>query len=379
MSVVSNAPIRRVLLVHNSPRVRRYFARLREGITSPEMLACRISVQGARSAPPPGTVEEIIDYGMRRKRARAHYGKGRLAAFRSIYAAAGRLHYQHVMSKVRRSRPDALGVWGGNAVDAKAVVIAARDSGIPCFHFENGFLPNTTQMDLRGVNVESSVPREAGFYEKRSGSRAQDLPDTIAPRAPRRRKKDLAPIRLPDRYIFIPFQVQLDSQILLHSPWIERMHRLFEVVTESARRVAGDPPVLVFKEHPSCPLHYPDLRRRAADLERVHFASGNSTDELIRNSLGVVTINSSVGTESLLLAKPVLALGSAVYEIPGVASSARSIDQVAEWLEGVWRDRPPAAPLREPFLRFLIDYLIPDRHQDAGPAHIRAVEERLRA
>ncbi len=183
---------------------------------------------------------------------------------------------------------------------------------------------------------------------------------------------------MPDRYIFVPFQVQLDSQILLHSPWIQEMRQFFDVMTTAAGEMPGESPVLVFKEHPSCPNRYPDLHAIAGDMDGVHFAGGNATDELIRKSLGVVTINSTVGTESLLLGKPVLALGNAVYEIAGVTSSARSPDEVRDWLAAVWSGRAPDAPLRESFLRFLIDdYLIPDRHQDPGSAHFRAVEQRL--
>jgi capsular polysaccharide export protein len=296
----------------------------------------------------------------------------------TVYAAAARLHYDHVASAIDRHKPDALGVWGGNAVDAKAVVMAARHSGLPCFRFENGFLPDTTQMDLRGVNVESSVPRAPEFYRAR-GQSSRQLPDHIVPRKPYRGKQAVVPIQLPEWYVFVPFQVQLDSQILLHSPWIQGMRQFFEVVTESAQRLGGVGPALVFKEHPSCPERYPDLHARAAAMEGVYLAAGNATDELIRNAAGVVTINSTVGAESLLLEKPVLALGNAVYEVSGVTSSARSVDQVADWLASVWGGHPPDAPLRRSFVQFLMeDYLVPGRHQQPGPSHIRAVEKRLR-
>ncbi len=376
---MSRTTIRRVLLIHNSPRVGRYFTRLRDGISDLEIQGCRVSARAPRGDLPEGTIDEIVDYGMRRKRARAQYGPARLAFFERVYRIAARLHYEHVLSEIGRAEPDALGVWGGNSVDAKAVVLAARHCDLPCFQFENGFLPNTTQMDLEGVNVESSVPRDPDFYRTRPGAVRRDLPDRIVPRAPRRHNRGLSAIPLPERYVFVPFQVQLDSQILLHSPWIQGMGQLFQVMTDAVDR-SGAPVELVFKEHPSCPRRYPDLHERARDLDRVVFASGNSTDDLIRNALGVVTINSTVGTESMLLDRPVLALGNAVYEIPGVASSARSVDRVAQWLEAVWEDRPPEAPLRESFLRFLVDdFLIPDRHQDPGPAHVRAVEARFRA
>jgi capsular polysaccharide export protein len=380
MRPISSSEIRRVLLVHNSPRVGRYFSVLRSGISSVELIGCRVLARLSSAPVPRRTIEEIIDYGMRRKRARPKYGPFRLAVHRSLYAYAARLHYDHVKHKIREYSPDLVGVWGGNAVDAKAVVVAARDASVPCIRFENGFLPNTTQMDLRGVNVESSVPRDPGFYRERGAMPRRAFPDRIEPRAPRRGRRSGPSVSLPDRYVFVPFQVKLDSQILLHSPWIGGMRQLFQVVTEAAERLGAASPALVFKEHPSCPVRYPDLHEAVKGKAGVVFASGNSTDELIRRSAGVITINSTVGTESLLLGKPVLALGNAVYEIPGVAASARSSEEVTEWLCSVSENRAPEAPLRESFLRFLLDdYLIPDRHQDPGPAHLRAVERRLLA
>ena len=320
-----------------------------------------------------------MDYGVRRKEARAHYGPARLAFFRRVYRTAAELHYNHVTQAIRRLRPDAVGVWGGNAVDARAVVVAARNAMLPCFRFENGFLPNTTQMDLRGVNAESSVPRDEEFYLKRAKAADPAVPYAPSVRTPLRAKRGLSPAPLPERYLFVPFQVRLDSQVILHSPWIRDMHQLFDTIVRSARRVPGTP-ALVFKEHPSCPVRYPELHEKASQLDNASFANGNSTEELIRNAAGVVTINSTVGAESLLLAKPVLALGNAVYEVRGVASSARSEDEVVRWIEDVWAGRPQAAPLRNSYLRFLNDeYLIPGRHQDPGPRHIDAVKERLSA
>lgn len=371
--------MRRVLLLYNSPRVKKYFSLLSSSIVSPEVICRGVSFRLSTSLAPARSVEEIMDYGMRRKEARAHYGPARLALFRRSYRVAAELHYNHAMQAIGRLRPDAVGVWGGNAVDARAVAVAARNAELPCFRFENGFLPNTTQMDARGVNAESSVPREEAFYLKRAKAADPEVPYAPSVRTPLRAKRGLSPAPLPERYLFVPFQVRLDSQVILHSPWIRDMHQLFDTVVRCARRVSGAP-ALVFKEHPSCPMRYPVLHENASRLDDVRFANGNPTEELIRNAAGVVTINSTVGAESLLLGKPVLALGNAVYEVPGVASSARSEDEVARWIEEVWTGCPPAAPLRNSYLRFLHDeYLVPDRHQDPGPRHIDAVRERLTA
>jgi capsular polysaccharide export protein len=259
--------------------------------------------------------------------------------------------------------------------------MAARATGTACVRFENGFLPDTTQMDAAGVNAESSVPREPAFYRERGGQWQTGTAAQVVPRAPRRGKAVLSTVVLPPRYVFIPFQVMLDSQVLLHSPWLQRMDQLYTAVTEAAAALGGEAPVLVFKEHPSCPQRYPALHAQAsASGGAVLFANGNATGELIAGALGVITLNSSVGVESLLLGKPVLALGNAVYGVPGVAESARSVSQIGDWLRAVAAGVAPPAPLREAFLHYLAhDHLLPDRHQAPGAAHIAAARRKLAA
>jgi capsular polysaccharide export protein len=178
--------------------------------------------------------------------------------------------------------------------------------------------------------------------------------------------------------VFVPFQERFDSQVLINSRWIRSMEELFQTVVDARDSLGGNPPALVFKEHPNCRGQYASLRQRAAGLTGVHFANGNATGELIAGSLGVVTINSSVGAEALLLDRPVLALGDAVYGIPGVAATAHSLPEVAMHLQALHDDTPPPAPLREAFLNYLLeDHLIPDRHQEPGPRHFAAAGSRF--
>ena len=376
----------RVLFLYNSPRVRRYFATLAEQLPDPSLpgLQClvrRVGVALWPAAVPAATVEAIIDYGMRRKRARPDYGPWRLACYRALYRFAARAHYRFTLALLQRWQPAVVCVWGGNAVDVMAVVLAARATGTPCIRFENGFLPDTTQMDASGVNAGSSVPREPVFYRERGGQWQTGSAAQVVARAPRRGKAQLPTVTLPPRYVFIPFQVMLDSQVLLHSPWLQDMPALFAAVTEAAAALGGQAPVLVFKEHPSCPQRYPALHAlAAASGGAVLFANGNATGELIAGALGVITINSSVGVESLLLGKPVLALGNAVYGVPDVTESARSVSQISSWLRAVAAGVAPPAPLREAFLQYLAhEHLLPDRHQAPGAAHIAAARRKLAA
>jgi len=392
-------PIRSLLLFWNSPRVHRYFERLAGAIPEVEIRTRRVGVTpGGEPAPTEEQLQEIISYGMLRKKARPHYGPARLAFFRALYTAAARLHYADALRAMQAMRPDAVGVWGGNALDVRAVRVAARELELPCIHFENGFLPATTQMDLKGVNAEGSLPRNPEFYRGYASSGGDLLPERLVPRRPKRGRMVHSPVDLPERYLFIPFQVALDSQLLLHSPWIRGMEALFDTVVAARALVTERPhadsaavvaplalsvtaaplPALVFKEHPSCTSRYPQLHRRVTELPDVLFANGNSTEELIRGALGVITLNSSVGVEALLLGGPVLALGNAVFEVEGVSSSARSVEAVAKWMATVCAGAPPPAPLREPFLHYLAqEYLLPEAHQAPGDAHMAAVRRKL--
>ena len=373
-----------LLLLYNSPRVRRYFDTLARELPGPALPALRCVVQRVGVAWRPrhvaaSTVAQIVDYGLRRKRARPSMGPLRLAFYARVYAAAARLHYRHALGLIDRLQPVAVGVWGGNAVDVRAVECAARDRGLPCIRFENGTLPDTTQMDLEGVNARSSVPRDPAFYAARGGDWQTAAATAVVPRAPRRGKAQLPVVALPPRYVFVPFQVMLDSQVLLHSPWLASMEALFEAVAAAQALLGDRAPVVVFKEHPSCPRRYPALHARAAASGGLlRFANGNATGELIAGARGVATLNSSVGVESLLLGKPVLVLGEAVYAIDGVAASARSVPELAAWLGAVADGQPPAAPLRGAFLHYLAtEQLLPGRHQAPTPAHIERARAKL--
>jgi len=167
--------------------------------------------------------------------------------------------------------------------------------------------------------------------------------------------------------------------VLLHSPWLTSMEALFDAAQAAQALLGAAAPVVVFKEHPSCPRRYPALHARAeASNGLLRFANGNATGELIAGALGVVTLNSSVGVESLLLGKPVLALGNAIYAIDGVAQSARSVQALAQWLGVVASGNAPPAQLRQAFLRYMADeQLLPGRHQAPTAAHMERARAKL--
>lgn len=277
-----------------------------------------------------------------------------------------------VQALVNKERPDVAVVWNG-ANRYCQVLLCLLPQETRTFFVENGLLPNTTTIDARGVNYHNSVPRDAAFYRAYAEGKDIEVESNVAliPRKPRVTGQEA--VSLPEHFIFIPFQDDRDTQVRLFSPWVRGMRDLFAL----GERVARETGIcVVFKEHPSSRESYADLHERTHD--HLRFANGNPTQELIEKSLFVVTLNSTVGLESLLLGKPLLTLGQAFFNIEGVVMHADSSDEAIEAVR-CFPDWPLDEPLRLSFLHFLRhEYCVPGRWQDASPEHLREAARRMR-
>lgn len=277
-----------------------------------------------------------------------------------------------IQALLDREQPDAVVVWNGSARHCQ-LLLALVMPGCKTFFFENGLLPNTTTLDSRGVNYFNSVPRDAAFYRSYADHcQSVDLQPVVRliPRKPR--IEGQAAIALPERFVFIPFQDDRDTQVRLFSPRIKNMRELF---AWGERLVDEAGCTVVFKEHPSSRESYPDLYQRTH--ERLIFANGNATQELIEASEFVVTLNSTVGLESLLLGKPLVTLGQAFFNIEGVVMHADSPDELVQ----IAKSYPQWAVderLRKSFLHYLQhEYCVPGRWQDSSTEHLLEVARRL--
>lgn len=271
-----------------------------------------------------------------------------------------------------RERPDAVVVWNGSNRHCQ-LMLALLGPSVRRFFFENGLLPGTTTLDSKGVNYHNSVPRDASFYRayaQRVELNDDERPVKLIPRKPRI-QGDMPSI-LPKRFIFIPFQDDRDTQIRLFSPWINNMRDLFHLGESIARETGW---IVVLKEHPSSRESYPDLHEKCH--ERLFFANGNATQELIESCSLVVTINSTVGLESILLNKPLITLGQAFFNVEGVVMNAGAVPEVIKLIE-VFPEWPIDAGLRKAFLHYLAhEYCVPGRWQDAENEHLVEVSSRL--
>lgn len=128
------------------------------------------------------------------------------------------------------------------------------------------------------------------------------------------------------KYFLVPLQVHCDAQ-LRHSPY-RRFEDFIEDVVSSFAANAPKDTLLVVKHHPF-DRPYRDYRGLLATLgtrlgcaERLVYVHDLHLPTLLRHCRGVVTMNSTAGLSALHHGAPVKALGTAVYDVPGLTSTA---------------------------------------------------------
>ncbi|CAA0125234.1 Uncharacterised protein [BD1-7 clade bacterium] len=295
------------------------------------------------------------------------------AVQRFAYQLMARFRYASDVAYLQQKRPELAVVWNGLKFRQAIFVGAARSLGIKCCFMENGLLPDTTVCDEKGINAGNSLPRDAGFYRSQEGlpaftSKSLNVRAQVT-------DKISSESALPERYIFVPFQVDSDSQIVSYSPWIKNMAQLSQAVVDALP--SGSPYKIVFKEHPSSYVDY-DYLHTEIDGNTAMFANGVTTQTLIENADAVITINSTVGIEALSYGKKVIVLGEACYAIPEVvlcASNQAELVNAIACVGGANFD----SELREHFLAYLqTQYHVQGDWRKPDEAHFESLATRLK-
>lgn len=310
-----------------------------------------------------------------------------------------------------------------------ACAVAAR-AGVAVAVFEEGYLrPDWITLEHGGVNGHSRLPRDAAAYRAaaamlppvpphppipasfarraveatryyaaarmlagRYGGYCSHRPDgavseargwawRLAARPVSRVRSAAALRRLRGRgYFVLPLQLDSDHQIRTHSPF-PGMAEAIERIVASFAAHAPDEAVLLVKEHPldnglrAWRRIVRDAARRGGVAARVLFVEHGHIDQLVARARGVVTVNSTTGTLALAAGTPVIVLGDAVYDLPGLTAQGG--------LDRFWRAPPlPDAALFDAFRRVLVDrcLLRGGFSSVAGRAHlVPAAVERLLA
>lgn len=167
-------------------------------------------------------------------------------------------------------------------------------------------------------------------------------------RAKEQRLSAAALAQMDDARFFL-FPLQLDGDAAL------RVHSRFSTMAEAAEVVFGNFAVnapagthLVVKLHP----YDPDVQGWRALIDhmahgfgiadRLHFVEFANLEHLLNDCAGVIAVNSTVGQLALLLGRPVMVLGAALYALPGLVHDGGMAD--------FWHD--PAPPQDDGYRQF---------------------------
>jgi capsular polysaccharide export protein len=153
-------------------------------------------------------------------------------------------------------------------------------------------------------------------------------------------------------YYLHALQLDTDFQIRTHSRYRDTLEAAAEIIASFARH-ADRSARLVVKLHP---LDVRPLlkRRRIEELavahgvaDRVDFIDGGDLQQLVDGARGLIVVNSTVGQFAMERGKPVKVLGTAVFDLPGLAFQGE-LDRF--WAEG----QPPRRDLLEAFRRVVV-------------------------
>jgi len=235
-----------------------------------------------------------------------------------------------------------------NDIDVEHLV--AEERGVQTVFMENGYLPNTVQIDTRGVNRNASFA-DCSYEEVLEWPPLwrpeHDIDTTVTPVEPldlrsklgallrtrgargnllwtvrdefekrltsvRRRSVDEGDTSVPDDYVFVPLQVHDDTQILYNSPYVDDLYEFVDLVVDAVDAHDESIPIVV-KEHPADVgrIDYGDLRARHPD---VVWLREFPIDEATERARTVVTVNSSVGMQAIARYVPVVTVGDSFYD-----------------------------------------------------------------
>lgn len=262
---------------------------------------------------------------------------------------------------------DAVAVAWNARSDVRFIFMqAARDAGAKTLYLELAPFPNSIAVDPRGINYLNTVPRDRSFYQSYSDKSDgwRYLEKYIAQRSVvsvDTSRKYL----LTSSYIFVALQTEGDSQLVDFGGNYKTVSAFLNDICLASCALAPGRHVLV-KEHPG---KKESLAALVEGYPNVHIVNEFDTVQLIKGADLVLTVNSSVGLEAMILERPVAASGLAFWSVPSIAYSAKNLSELKD-LFGA-NSFEVSADLRSAFLNFLDkDYYIHLNWQANGKCRI---------
>jgi hypothetical protein len=235
----------------------------------------------------------------------------------------------HAMIRVS---PGHVFVWNGWTGEvANALRLMCEGASVPHGFLERGLLPDSVFVDPRGTGGDS----ELATSSLEALGRAEVPAEVELPPAPPLRDATLLEKHgLKDRrVVFVPLQVQRDTNVLFHSDHVKSMG---DLVVRVSRALPEDA-IAVVRRHPE------EVDRVGLPaLPNVRYVDDATAEAWCDAADLVVTVNSTVGLTALLRGRPVVALGRGLYANKGLCAEPeagrldRALRDRATWMPPEW-------------------------------------------
>ncbi|WP_376872900.1 capsular biosynthesis protein [Albirhodobacter sp. R86504] len=260
--------------------------------------------------------------------------------------------------------------WNATAGPRYVFMQAAKDAGAKCLFLELGPFRGTLTADPKGVNFLNGLPRAIDPYVKWSQDTPADegvkswrqIGQEITQRAAHkpRAKADINPPPNPlaeGPFLFAPLQYPGDSQLRIFGGAYRTVTQFVEGLIAASSALPEGWHIRI-KEHPSAPQTATDGLTRLCAGTRVILDNTTDTFAQVRAAQAVVTVNSSVGLEAMLLEKPVIACGECFWAIETIAHHAADTEALATHFKHP-QTLTFSAENRDVYLRFLTQTYYP--------------------
>ncbi|MBK8805467.1 MAG: hypothetical protein IPO21_01975 [Bacteroidales bacterium] len=261
---------------------------------------------------------------------------------------------------------DKIVFWNGSGAVEKDI---CEELGIKACFIENGYFPNTLQVNSNGVNCDVEFAQlslidflqftfKETQHKQKSDFVIQDVPLHTVKRFLYRlfddqynfltieslmhnirmgkAKKRFASLPVDEldidslkKYIFFPLQVNSDTQIVLNSRYTS-MYDVLEIILPKLLETGYN---IILKEHPA-EMEKVDYSS-FVDNKRVFLTKKFDIDALIKHAEFVVCVNSSVGLQALAAARKTLILGKSMYDSCPGAIVYDEVKSVLEQIDAV--------------------------------------------
>lgn len=206
---------------------------------------------------------------------------------------------------------DNLFIWNGfTGVVANTLRFLSNKMNIPTFYMERGLKRDSLFVDPEGVNAASSFSKSSlkNYVHKENSQQENSIS-----------KLDIDEFRSyhklgSKKIIFLPLQVQTDTNNILYSSEVKNMRKFILLVNKALGDKYSKSHVLVVREHPE----EIDKKLNLPRIKNVKYINEGNIDDWCDVSDLVININSTVGMQALLRGTPTISLGMSIYTGKGI-------------------------------------------------------------